>query len=144
MDLRINQRLVQGICILDLHGRVVCGESEAMVRDRVAVSAAAGVVNVVLNLENATELDDDGLNALGLCNALLRKAGGTLKLLNIERVRTDLAVLLKLGTEFESFTSERDAISSFFPDPMVRRYDILEFIREQPKHHSPDSPDSPV
>jgi hypothetical protein len=45
----------------------------------------------------------------------------------------DLFILLKLDTVFDSFTSELDAIDSFFQDRVVPHFDILEFVEEQKK-----------
>jgi anti-sigma B factor antagonist len=43
----------------------------------------------------------------------------------------ELLVLAKLDAVFEAFTDEQDAVDSFFPDRAIRRFDILEFVREQ-------------
>jgi anti-sigma B factor antagonist len=131
MDIQISQRDTEGICILDLRGRLVMGESEAMLREAIAVLGTAGRPNIILNLTEATELDDDGLNALALCNSRLRQAGGALKLLNVGGTQMGLAVQLRLDADFDVFVNEHDAVSSFFPDRAALPFDILEFVREQ-------------
>jgi hypothetical protein len=43
-------------------------------------------------------------------------------------------VLLSLGqshADIDTYQLEADAVNSFFPDRVVPRYDILEFVKEQ-------------
>jgi anti-sigma B factor antagonist len=141
MGLKLNQRETEGIRILDLHGRLVIGESEAMLRTEIIALANAKAVNVILNLEGVAEIDDDGLGALVFCWARLASSGGALKLLSRTRLHLSLMVVTKLATVLEFFTNERDAVDSFFPDRAVRPYDILEFVEEQEKRPAP--PDRP-
>jgi len=141
MDLKLNQRESEGIRILDLHGRLVIGESEAMLRTEIIALANAKDVNVILNLEGVTGIDDDGLGALVSCWARISSSGGALKLLSRTRLPLNLMVVTKLATVFEFFTNEQDAVDSFFPDRAVRPYDILEFVEEQEKRPAP--PDRP-
>ena len=59
----------------------------------------------------------------------LRKAGGQLKLVNLNRRNIELLVLTKLTAVFEIFTDEQDAVNSFFPGREVKKFDILNFVR---------------
>jgi anti-sigma B factor antagonist len=137
MNLQIRQREKEGIRILDLQGRLVIGDSEAALRSTLIALAKDGDVNVILNFAETKEIDDDGLGALVVCYACLRRSGGALKLLNLSRVHMDLFVLMKLDTVFEVFQDEQDAVNSFFPDRAVRRFDILTFVEQMKKHPSP-------
>jgi anti-sigma B factor antagonist len=138
MDLQLNQREREGIRILDLHGRLIIGESEASLRTEIIALANAKAVNVILNLEGVAEIDDDGLGALVFCWARISRCGGALKLLSRHRLHLSLMVVTKLATVFEFFTNEQDAVDSFFPDRAVRPYDILEFVDEQEKLRASD------
>jgi anti-sigma B factor antagonist len=40
-------------------------------------------------------------------------------------------LLTKLHTIFEVFSEEEDAVNSFFPDRVIKRFDILSFIQQQ-------------
>ena len=132
MDLQIGQREKQGICILDLDGSLTIGDSEAMLRNTVATLAEDGTVNIILNLAGVTEIDEDGLSALIFCHARIAKSGGVLELLHL-RPDLSLMVVTKLGTVFEVFTDEQDAVNSFYPDRAVRHYDILQWVQGQEK-----------
>jgi anti-sigma B factor antagonist len=129
--LALHPRESDGIQIFDLRGRLIIGTSEATLRTTIAALAETGAVKVVLNLAGVTEIDDDGLEALIFCFALMLSSGGAVKLLNLNPRRLGPMVVTKLDTVFEVFTEEQDAINSFFPDRAVRRYDILDWVQEQ-------------
>jgi anti-sigma B factor antagonist len=139
MDLQLDQREKQGICILDLDGSLTIGDSEAMLRNTVFTLAEAGTLNIILNLAGVAEIDEDGLSALIFCHARIAESGGALKLLH---VRPDLRLMAatKLDTVFEVFTGEQDAVNSFFPDRAVRRYDILQWVQGQEKRRGSKVP----
>ena len=87
----------------------------------------------MLNLAEVTKIDSDGLEAMVLCHAQIRKRGGALKLARLNVEHLSLSVLTKLNTVFELFVDEQDAVNSFFPDRATRPYDVLEWVQEQEK-----------
>lgn len=131
MDLEIFQRQIQGIVILDLKGRLVLGESEALLRETITRLANTGDLKVILNCANVNEIDEDGLGFLVVCSTRLRKAGGDLKLLNLSRDHLDLVVLARLEGAFDVFTDEVSAVNSFFPERAVPPFDLLEYAKRQ-------------
>ena len=133
MNLQIQQREKEGIQILDLHGHLIEGASEASLRAVIVELAEAKTVNVILNFAGVTEIDTDGLGALAFCDARLTRDSGALRLLNISSCHLDLMVLTKLDTLSEVFTDEQDAVNSFFPDRAALRYDILAFVEDPDK-----------
>ena|ERR1700693_6353129 len=135
-DLHLKQRENEGILILDLQGRLMIGNSEAILRNEIVELAEARAVNIILNLAAVTEIDDDGLGALSFCYARIVRSGGALKLLSLP-LDLSLMAITKLNTVFEVFTDEQDAVNSFFPNRAVRHYDILEWVQEQEKHPAP-------
>jgi anti-sigma B factor antagonist len=136
MDLQINRRTNEGIRILDLQGDIRIGESESLLRNSISGEAEQGHITVILNLAGVEEVDDDGLGALLVCQARLRRAGGALKLLNLSRAHMELFVFMKLEGVFEVYQDEQDAIDSFFPDRALHTFDILEFVEEYSKRSS--------
>jgi anti-sigma B factor antagonist len=68
-----------------------------------------------------------------MCATTQRKAGGALKLLNLNRRNIELLVMTKLATVFDLFTDEQDAINSFFPDRAIKTFDILNFVEQMKK-----------
>jgi anti-anti-sigma factor len=130
MSLDIRESVREGVDILTLKGRLTVGEASA-VREKVSAVAAAGNVNVLLNLEHVEYIDSTGLGALVICFTSLKKAGGALKLVNPNKRNVELLLLTKLHTIFEVFADEQDAVNSFFPDREIRHFDILQFVQAE-------------
>jgi anti-sigma B factor antagonist len=63
----------------------------------------------------------------------IKRAGGKIKLLNMNRRNIELLVMTKLATIFEIFNDDQDAINSFFPDRKLNTFDILAFVKEHEK-----------
>jgi anti-sigma B factor antagonist len=131
MGLDIHQREREGIIIVDMKGRVTAGPEVASFRGKVQTLASAGTANLILNLLHVDYIDSTGLGALVMAATSLRKAGGSVKLLNLNRRNIELLVMTKLATVFDVFTDEQDAVNSFFPDRKIRTFDILNFVKEQ-------------
>ena len=130
MSLEKQEREREGIQIVDLKGRLTVGEVSP-VRDRVRELVAAGTNRFIFNLREVDYIDSTGLGAMVMCYTAVEKAGGALKLLNLNRRNVELLVLTKLTTVFEIFNDEQDAVNSFFPNREIRRFDILDFVRRQ-------------
>jgi anti-sigma B factor antagonist len=130
MSLEISEREREGIRILDLSGRLTAGEAGA-VRDRVRAEVETGAKQFIFNLQDVDYIDSTGLGVMVMCYTGVERAGGVLKLLNLNRRNVELLVLTKLTTVFEIFNDEQDAVNSFFPNREIRRFDILEFVRQQ-------------
>ena len=97
-------------------------------RDRLAALHQSGKVNIILNLKEVADIDSTGLGTLVFGLARLRKAGGRLALLNLNRAHLKLFLLTRLAIAFEFFDDEQDAVNSFFPDRELKHFDILEFV----------------
>ncbi len=133
MSLEIQQREREGIPVLDLRGRVTVGQESGSLRQQVAALAAAGRKDVILNMAGVDYIDSTGLGALVVSSTSLRKAGGTMKLLNLNKRNLELLVITKLATVFDLFTDEQDAVNSFFPGREIKRFDILNFVEQMKK-----------
>ena len=129
----IQEREREGITILDFKGRIAAGPEATALREKVAEVTAAGKRNLVLNLAGVDYIDSTGLGALGVCVTGLRKLGGNMKLLNLNRRNIDLLVMTKLDTVFEVFTDEQDGVSSYYPDRKIKAFDILSFVQQMKK-----------
>jgi anti-sigma B factor antagonist len=127
----ITSREVDRIIILDLDGRLTAGPNSGELRERIVQLSNEGQQNIILNLKNCEFIDSTGLGTMVVCYTALQKQGGALKLENLSKRHIELLVLTKLTTIFEIFDNERDAINSFYPDREVKRFDILDFVKEQ-------------
>jgi anti-sigma B factor antagonist len=131
MRLEIEQREKEGVVVLDVKGGLVVGDPASALRDKLRQLLVDKRHNVVLNLAGVDYIDSTGLGAMVVCFTSLRKAGGKLVLLNLNRRQIELLVLTKLSTVFEIFDDEQAAVNSFFPDREIRRFDILSFVQQQ-------------
>jgi len=131
MSLQIEQRESEGVVILDLKGPLTSGHGDLELRDRLAALHQSGKVNIVLNLKDVSHIDSTGLGTLVFGLARLRKAGGGLALVNLNRSHLELFLLTKLALAFELFDDEQDAVNSFFPDRAVKHFDVLNFVQHR-------------
>jgi anti-sigma B factor antagonist len=130
MSLEIQEREREGITLLEVNGRITVGSEATALRDKCAELNAAGKRNIVLDLAHCDFIDSTGLGALVICATSLRKSGGNVKLLNLNRRNVELLVMTKLATVFEIFADEQDAISSYYPDRKIKTFDILDFVQK--------------
>jgi anti-sigma B factor antagonist len=143
MNLHIEQRESEGIVILDLKGPLTLGPGDSELRDRLAALHESGKVNIILNLKEVTSIDSTGLGTLVFGLARLRRAGGKLALLDLNRTHLKLFVLTRLALAFEFFDDEQDAVNSFFPDRALKPFDVLEFVQHEEagvSNHCVESP----
>jgi anti-sigma B factor antagonist len=133
MSLDIQQREREGIIILDMKGRVTVGKEAGALREKMSALTAGGSKDVILNLAHVDYIDSTGLGALVMCATSQRKAGGNLKMVNLNRRNIELLVMTKLATVFDLFTDEQDAVNSFFPDREIKTFDILSFVEQMKK-----------
>jgi anti-sigma B factor antagonist len=133
MALDIQQREREGVTILDLKGRVTVGPEATALREKVAELKDAGAPKVVLNLQQVDYIDSTGLGALVIVATTMRKNGGNVKLLNLNRRNIELLVMTKLATVFEIFNDEQDAVNSYYPDRKIKTFDILNFVQQMKK-----------
>jgi anti-sigma B factor antagonist len=130
MPLDIQQREREGITVLELHGRITVGPEASALREKISQLSTDGKRSLVLEMAGVDFVDSTGLGALVMCATSLRKAGGAMKLVNVNRRNIELLVMTKLATVFEIFTDEQDAISSYYPDRQVKTFDILDFVQK--------------
>lgn len=133
MALEIHLRDREGITVLDLKGRITVGPEATSLREKVMQATAQGQKNLVLNMAGVDYIDSTGLGALVMCATGLRKNGGNVKLLNLNRRNIELLVMTKLATVFELFSDEQDAVNSYYPDRKIKTFDILSFVQEMKK-----------
>jgi anti-sigma B factor antagonist len=109
----IKERVVEGVSVLDLSGKIVLGEGDLQVKDRIKDLLADGQRKVLLNLGDVSYIDSAGLGALISCYTTAKREGGQMKLVNLTKRVQDLLTITKLITVFETYDSEKEALESF-------------------------------
>lgn len=131
MPLEIFEREREGVVVLDVRGRITAGADAAAVRNKLRALAAERRANVILNLRDVDFIDSTGLGALVVGHTVITNAGGRLALENLSGRNIELLVVTKLTTVFDIFDDEQQAVNSFFAGRQIRKFDILNFVREQ-------------
>jgi anti-sigma B factor antagonist len=100
-------------------------------RDKLSALHRSGQINIILNLKYVTGIDSAGLGTLVFGLARLRKAGGKLALLNVNRTHLKLFLLTRLAIAFDFFDDEQEAVNSFFPGRALKHFDVLDFVEHE-------------
>src|SRR4026209_2747284 len=110
--MKIVERQVGDVVILDLHGKILIGEGDDALRDAVTRLVDSGQKKILLNLADVPYVDSAGLGEIVRTYTTVSRQGGSLKLLNLTKRISDLLAITKLLTVFETFDSEPEAIKS--------------------------------
>jgi anti-sigma B factor antagonist len=131
MNLQIEQRERERVVILDLKGWLVLGEEDLSLLQRLLFLLDSRHRQVILNIKEVSTIDESGLDTVVFCAARFHEMGGRLVILDLGQSRATVADISKLSTVSDTYQEETEAVNSFFPDPIVPRYDILEFVNAQ-------------
>jgi anti-sigma B factor antagonist len=111
--MKIGNRQVDGVTILDLSGRITLGEGSVQLRDAVRDLLSKGQKRILLNLADVNYIDSSGIGELVSAFTAARNQGGELKLLKLTKKVHDLLQITKLYTVFDVKDDEAEAIASF-------------------------------
>jgi anti-sigma B factor antagonist len=111
--MQIEERVIGGVTILDLKGKMTLGEGDELLKDKINSLIHQGQKKLLLNLEGVPYIDSAGLGEIVRTYTTVSRQGGSLKLVNLTKRITDLLAITKLLTVFETFESEKDAIASY-------------------------------
>jgi len=111
MSIRITEREVNGVAVLDCSGRITLGE--ATLRETIRELVARGQKNILLNLDAVGYVDSTGIQELVNSFISVSNQGGNLKLMNLQKRAHDLLQITKVYTAFEVYDDEAEAIASF-------------------------------
>jgi anti-sigma B factor antagonist len=113
MAIYIVEKVVDGVMLLDLRGRITLGPETEAVRTKLRQLLKAGQLRIILNLGEITYVDSVGLSTLIACYTSARNAGGDLKLLHLPRGVRQLLQITRLSTVFEIYEDLATAVESF-------------------------------
>jgi anti-sigma B factor antagonist len=113
MNLTMTTRDVAGVTVVDIAGRLVLGKESAALRDLVHNLMKDGHSKILFNLRDVTYIDSSGLGNLVGALTNVRRQGGELKLLNLNKDVHDLIQITRLYTVFDIIDGEAEAVRSF-------------------------------
>jgi anti-sigma B factor antagonist len=111
--MKIDERAVEGVTILDLQGKMLIGEGDELLREKINQLVENGTERIVLNLAEVPYVDSAGLGEIVRCYTTVSRKNGKLKLLHLTKRIHDLLSITKLLTVFETYDTEEEAIKSF-------------------------------
>jgi anti-sigma B factor antagonist len=109
----IQERVVGSVTVLDLNGKLVLGDGDTLLKDKIHSLVFQDRKNIVLNMGKVSFVDSTGLGALVAAYVTAKNNGGQIKLVNLTQRLQGLLAIAKLVTVFETFDSEDDALHSF-------------------------------
>ena len=113
MALKMVDKEVGDVTVLEIEGRIVLGEESNAFREQVKNLLAAGKKKIVLNLSNVSYIDSAGLGTLVATFHSARAQGATLKLSHLGAKFKEVLQVTKLMTVFDTYENEGAAVQSF-------------------------------
>ena len=104
--MQIDERVVDGVTILDLKGKMTLGEGDELLKDKINSLIQQDKKKLLLNLEGVPYIDSAGLGEIVRTYTTVSRQGGKLKLLNLTKRIQDLLAITKLLTVFETYETE--------------------------------------
>jgi anti-sigma B factor antagonist len=111
--MQIDERTVGEVTILDLKGKVTLNEGDEVLKDKINSLIMQNKKRILLNLAEVPYIDSAGLGEIVRTYTTVSRQGGQLKLVNLTKRITDLLMITKLLTVFETFEVEADALKSY-------------------------------
>jgi anti-sigma B factor antagonist len=111
--MKIEERTVSDVTVLDLQGKLLIGEGDELLREKINGLVEGGKIKILLNLAEVPYMDSAGLGEVVRCFTTVSRKDGKLKLLNLTKRLQDLLSITKLLTVFETFDAEDEAVKSF-------------------------------
>jgi len=113
MSMKITQREVRGVTILDLEGRLVMEDGVPQLVEHLNALIRQARARILLNFDKVTYLDSAGVGAIAWKFATARRRDVHVKLLNLRRKSHNVLKTTRLLTVLKAFESEDEAIDSF-------------------------------
>ena len=109
----IQERVVGSVTVLDLDGKLVLGDGDTLLKDKIHSLVLQGRKNIVLNMGGVAYVDSSGLGAIVASFVTAKNNGGQVKLLKLTDRLQGLMTIAKLLTVFDTFDTEAEALASF-------------------------------
>jgi len=113
VSVKLSNRQVGDVTVVDAAGRITLGEGASAFRDLIKDLAAKGTKKMLVNLSEVSYIDSSGIGEMVSSYTTVTNHGGQLKLLGLNKRVKDLLQITKLYTVFEVFDDEPSAIRSF-------------------------------
>ena len=113
----IQERVVGSVMVLDLSGRLVLGDGDTLLKDKIHSLVFQGRKQIILNMGGVAYVDSSGLGALVASSVTGKNNGAQIKLVSLTKRLQDLLAIAKLLIVFDAYDTEEEAINSFATQP---------------------------
>jgi len=113
MTVRMTDREVDGVSVVELDGRIVLGEESNSFREKLKSLLAEGKKKIVLNMSEIKYIDSAGLGALVAAHISAKNQGASVRLCHLGKKFHEVMQITKLLTVFDVHDTEAAAIGSF-------------------------------
>jgi anti-sigma B factor antagonist len=113
MSIKLSNRQVGDVTVVDAAGRITLGEGSSALRDMLRDMVAKGHKKILLNLSEVSYIDSSGIGELVSGFTTVTNQGGSLKLLGLTKRVKDLLQITKLYTVFDVHDDEASAVRSY-------------------------------
>lgn len=111
--MKITEEKIDDVAVIRLSGKVIGGPELMEVKETFQNQINHDYKNILLDLGGVTWMDSSGLGVIVSGHTTVSRAGGTMKILNATRKIHELFIITKLITVFDTYTDEKEALSSF-------------------------------
>jgi anti-sigma B factor antagonist len=113
MSVKLTNRQVGDVTVIDVSGRITLGEGSSTLRDSLRDLVKKNHKKILLNLKDVSYIDSSGIGELVSAYTTITNQGGKLKLLGLTHRVKDLLQITKLYTVFDVHDDEAHAVRSF-------------------------------
>ena len=113
MPLKITNSETNGTSVVTLDGRIVLGEEDNALRDKLKNLIAEGKKQIVVNMSRVESIDSSGLGTLFAAHLSAKAEGASLKLCDLGCRFQEVLQTTKLATVFQVCNTEAAAVKSF-------------------------------
>ena len=112
-QLKINERQVRDVTILDMEGNIIVGEGTATLRNKIRRLLEEDHKKILLNFAHVRYVDSSGIGVLLSSLVSVKQRGGQMKLLNIRDSFRELLGVTKLLPVLDVYDNEVKALNDF-------------------------------
>jgi anti-sigma B factor antagonist len=113
MPVKMTNREVDGVSVVELDGRIVLGEESNSLREKLKSLIAEGKKKIVLNMAEIKYIDSSGLGTLVAAHLSAKNQGASVRLCHLGKKFHEIMQMTKLLTVFDVYDTEAAAVSSF-------------------------------
>jgi anti-sigma B factor antagonist len=113
MPLKITNSETNGTSVVTLDGRIVLGEEDNALRDKLKNLIAEGKKQIVVNMSRVESIDSSGLGTLFAAHLRAKADGASLKLCDLGSRFQEVLQTTRLATVFQVCNTEAAAVKSF-------------------------------